>query len=195
VARAEERRSRVEEDTEVAAARVGDESAFAGLVERYRRELQVHCYRMLGSYQDSEDMVQETFLRAWRKREGFQGRSTFRAWLYRIATNACLDALARRPRRVLPYDVVPPAMDPNGPMPEPGGYAWLEPYPDHVFRVYQMNLAEGVWRIWGQAGPEFFQRFTGAFSDDNSTITGRWEGSRDGSNRVPDFDVTYAKVR
>jgi hypothetical protein len=123
VARAEERRSRVEEDTEVAAARAGDESAFAGLVERYRRELQVHCYRMLGSYQDSEDMVQETFLRAWRKREGFQGRSTFRAWLYRIAPNACLDALARRPRRVLPYDVVPLAMDPNGSMPEPGGYA------------------------------------------------------------------------
>ena len=66
--------------------------------ERYRRELQVHCYRMLGSLEDAEDAVQETFLRAWRKRETFRGDSSFRAWLYGIATNACLDALARRPR-------------------------------------------------------------------------------------------------
>ncbi|MGI8690756.1 MAG: sigma-70 family RNA polymerase sigma factor [Thermomicrobiales bacterium] len=123
---------RVEESAVVVAARAGDQSAFAGLVERYRRELQVHCYRMLGSYQDSEDMVQETFLRAWRKRESFHGRSTFRAWLYRIATNACLDTLAQRPRRVLPYDVAPAAMDPNGPLPLVSGFAWLEPYPDHL---------------------------------------------------------------
>ena len=67
----------------VAAARAGDEAAFSGLVERYRPELQVHCYRMLGSLEDSEDLTQETFLRAWRKRRGFKGRSTFRAWLYR----------------------------------------------------------------------------------------------------------------
>jgi len=84
----------------VAAAQAGDEAAFSGLVERYRSELQVHCYRMLGSLEDSEDLTQETFLRAWRKRRGFKGRSTFRAWLYRIATNACLDALARHQRRV-----------------------------------------------------------------------------------------------
>jgi RNA polymerase sigma-70 factor, ECF subfamily len=84
----------------VAAAQAGDEAAFSGLVERYRPELQVHCYRMLGSLEDSEDLTQETFLRAWRKRRGFKGRSTFRAWLYRIATNACLDALARRHGRV-----------------------------------------------------------------------------------------------
>src|SRR5687767_8391226 len=76
----------------VAAARTGDESAFGALVERHRRELQLHCYRMLGSFEDSEDLVQETFLRAWRKRKSFQGRSSFRAWLYGIATNACLDA-------------------------------------------------------------------------------------------------------
>ena len=88
----------------VAAAQAGDEAAFSGLVERYRPELQVHCYRMLGSLEDSEDLTQETFLRAWRKRRGFKGRSTFRAWLYRIATNACLDALARRPRRISPLD-------------------------------------------------------------------------------------------
>jgi len=84
----------------VAAAQAGDEAAFSGLVERYRPELQVHCYRMLGSLEDSEDLTQETFLRAWRKRRGFKGKSTFRAWLYRIATNACLDALARHQRRV-----------------------------------------------------------------------------------------------
>jgi RNA polymerase sigma-70 factor, ECF subfamily len=97
-----------------------DESAFAALFERHRRELQVHCYRMLGSLHDAEDMVQETFLRAWRNRERFEGRSSFRTWLYRIATNACLDALKRRGAR--PADVA-------------GGYGeipWLQPYPDHL---------------------------------------------------------------
>jgi RNA polymerase sigma-70 factor (ECF subfamily) len=115
----------------IAAATAGDESAFSQLVERHRRELQVHCYRMLGSFVDSEDLVQEAFLRAWRRRETFEGRSTFRAWLYRIATNACLDAFAQRPRRVLAHDVVP-AADPHGPPPEPVDLAWLEPYPDHL---------------------------------------------------------------
>jgi RNA polymerase sigma-70 factor, ECF subfamily len=91
----------------VTAAQAGDEAAFSGLVERYRPELQVHCYRMLGSVEDSEDLTQETFLRAWRKRRGFKGRSTFRAWLYRIATNACLDVLAKRRRRVAPHSDMP----------------------------------------------------------------------------------------
>jgi RNA polymerase sigma-70 factor (ECF subfamily) len=98
----------------------GDEAAFAALFERHRRELQVHCYRMLGSLHDAEDLVQETFLRAWRNRESFEGRSSFRTWLYRIATNACLDALARR--RARPVEVG-------------GGYGeipWLQPYPDHL---------------------------------------------------------------
>jgi RNA polymerase sigma-70 factor, ECF subfamily len=98
----------------VAAAQAGDEEAFSGLVERYRPELEIHCYRMLGSLEDSEDLTQETFLRAWRKRRGFKGRSTFRAWLYRIATNACLDVLAKRRRRLAPQPEAP------WPLPDPG---------------------------------------------------------------------------
>jgi RNA polymerase sigma-70 factor, ECF subfamily len=93
-----------------------EESAFAALVERHRGELRVHCYRMLGSFEDSEDLVQETFLRAWRKRASFgsDGRYELRAWLYRIATNACLDVLRSRPPRVLPSQVAP-AGDPAAP--------------------------------------------------------------------------------
>ena len=93
-----------------------DEPAFWALADRHRRELHVHCYRMLGSFEDAEDAVQETFLRAWRRRETFEGRSTFRAWLYRIATNACLDLLAKR-----------------RPEPATGGEVlWLQPYPDRL---------------------------------------------------------------
>jgi RNA polymerase sigma-70 factor (ECF subfamily) len=108
-----------------------DRLEFGAVVERHRRELQIHCYRMLGSIEDSEDLVQETFLRAWRARETYQGRATFRAWLYRIATNACLDALKGRPRRVLPADVAP-AADPAAGLPDTGEHAWLEPFPDHL---------------------------------------------------------------
>ena len=109
------------------------ESEFAALVERHRRELQVHCYRMLGSFEDSEDLVQETFLRAWRKRASFSsgGPSSFRAWLYRIATNACLDVLRSRPRRVLPPQVAP-AGDPAAPPSPPADLPWLQPYPDRL---------------------------------------------------------------
>src|SRR3954451_16393983 len=71
---------------------------FTARVERHRREIHVHCYRMMGSYQDAEDLVQETFLRAWRRRDTYEGRASLRAWLYRIAPNACLDALEKRPR-------------------------------------------------------------------------------------------------
>jgi RNA polymerase sigma-70 factor (ECF subfamily) len=110
-----------------------DESAFTALLERHRREIQVHCYRMLGSFDDSEDLVQETFLRAWRNRAGFtdRGPSSFRAWLYRIATNACLDVLRRRPRRVLPPDVAT-AADPNAAPSPPADLPWLQPYPDRL---------------------------------------------------------------
>ena len=119
----------------VAAARAGDESAFSSLFESYRRELQVHCYRMLGSLEDSEDLVQETFLRAWRKRESFgsDGRLAFRAWLYRIATNACLDVLRGRPRRVVPPEVAA-AADPSVPPSPPADLPWLQPYPDRLLQ-------------------------------------------------------------
>ena len=86
-------------DPVVAAATAGDESAFSELVHRYEAELHAHCYRMLRSHADSEDVTQETFLRAWRSRASFQGRSSFRVWLHRIATNSCLTALERRTRR------------------------------------------------------------------------------------------------
>ena len=83
-------------DPLIAAASAGNESAFSELVGRYRNGLQAHAYRIMGSYEESEDLTQETFLRAWRMRESFQGRSSYRTWLYRIATNACFSALARR---------------------------------------------------------------------------------------------------
>jgi RNA polymerase sigma-70 factor, ECF subfamily len=113
-----------------AAAMAGDESAFASLVENYRHELQVHSYRMLGSFQDAEDIVQETFLRAWNKRSGFDGRSTVRTWLYSIATNACLDALTARGRRPRPVDAQ--MADSAGALLEAGQIMWLEPYPDRL---------------------------------------------------------------
>jgi RNA polymerase sigma-70 factor, ECF subfamily len=120
-----------EESAVVAAAQAGDEAAFAALSERYRRELQVHCYRLLGSFEEAEDVTQETFLRAWRSRKSFQGRSSFRAWLYRIATNACLDALAHRSRRVLPPQVREAADPTVAPLPA-ADLPWLEPYPDRL---------------------------------------------------------------
>jgi RNA polymerase sigma-70 factor (ECF subfamily) len=93
----------------VAAARAGDERAFRQLVEPHRRVLEIHCYRMLGSPHDAEDVVQETLLRAWRRLERFERRASVQTWLYRIATNACLDELERRPRRPAPVEPYPDA--------------------------------------------------------------------------------------
>jgi RNA polymerase sigma-70 factor (ECF subfamily) len=106
-------------DETLGAAIGGDEAAFADLTERHRRALHVHCYRMLASFDDAEDAVQETFLRAWRSRDSFDGSSLVRAWLYRIATNVCLDTLRRSARRL-------PAMHSFAEVP------WLQPYPDRL---------------------------------------------------------------
>jgi len=112
------------------AARRGDEGAYGMLVEPHRAELHAHCYRMLGSMSDAEDALQEALLRAWRGLPGFEGRSSLRSWLYRIATNTCLRAIERRPARVLPVDFGPAAGQherPGAPLVES---VWVEPYPD-----------------------------------------------------------------
>lgn len=121
-------------------ARAGDEKAFGELVDPYRRELQLHCYRMLGSIQDAEDLLQETLLAAWRGLDRFEGRASLRAWLYRIATNRCLNAFRDRKRR--PQEVSSMAEPPKPTrIAEP---TWLEPYPD--------ALLEGI--ADAAAGPE-----------------------------------------
>jgi RNA polymerase sigma-70 factor, ECF subfamily len=133
----------------LAAAREGDEDAFAQLVEPRRGELHAHCYRMLGSVQDAEDAIQEAMLRAWKGLPRFEGRSSLRSWLYTISTNTCLNAIERRPKRVLPIDYGP-AADPSirAPKPsEPGApvveSVWIEPYADE-----RMEIGDGL------AGPE-----------------------------------------
>jgi RNA polymerase sigma-70 factor, ECF subfamily len=112
-----------------------DDASFSALLERHRRELQVHCYRMLGSFEDSEDLVQETFLRAWRARSrfSFESDAASRGWLYRIATNACLDYLAARPRRARAiHSGAAPATE----------VAWLQPYPDRLLEGVAPTDAE-----------------------------------------------------
>lgn len=106
-----------------ARVRSGTDAAFAESIEPFRRELRVHCYRMLGNFDEAEDLVQETFAKAWRNRTGFEGRSTLRAWLYRIATNTCLDAIKakrRRPVATLTGGPVGPSID---------EVPWLQPFP------------------------------------------------------------------
>ena len=117
------------EEQIVSAATAGDVAAFTQLVERYRGELQVHAYRMLGSLEDAQDALQEAFFRAWNGRATYRRQSTFRAWLYRITTNACLRILERRPRRLVPYDAGPAAELGAHPLP-PADLPWLQPYPD-----------------------------------------------------------------
>jgi RNA polymerase sigma-70 factor (ECF subfamily) len=118
-------------DTLVRRARAGDGDAFRAAIAPYRRELQLHCYRMLGSFQDAEDALQDTLLAAWQGLDGYEGRAALRTWLYRIATNRCLNArraAGRRPAKA--WDI--PGVEP----PEPtrlGEVVWLEPYPDELF--------------------------------------------------------------
>ena len=119
----------------LSAAKAGDEGAFGQLVEPRRRELHAHCYRMLGSVHDAEDAVQETLLRAWRGLPAFEERSSLRSWLFRIATNVCLNLIERRPARILPAAYGPPD-DPHNLDPPFVEAPWMEPYPD-------AELAEG----------------------------------------------------
>ena len=117
------------------AARSGDEAAFERLVAPYRGELHAHCYRMLGSLHDTEDAMQEALLRVWRNLDSLADRAALRAWLYRIATNACLDLIARRKRRLLPLEYAA-AADPNQPPGEPlAESTWIEAYPDEALGV------------------------------------------------------------
>jgi RNA polymerase sigma-70 factor (ECF subfamily) len=123
-------------------ARAGDGEAFREVTEPYRRELQVHCYRMLGSFQDAEDALQDTLLAAWQSLPGFEGRASLRTWLYRIATNRCLNALRSASRRAAREWDIPGAVPP-----EPtqlGEVVWLEPYPDALL----------VGAMGGPPGPE-----------------------------------------
>src|ERR1700674_1718891 len=119
----------VEPLTQAPSSERPDDDAFRQLVEAHERALRVHCYRMLGSLQDAEDQTQETLLRAWRSLDRFDGRASVRSWLYRIATNACLDELERRGRRLLPpmLGAPSPAFVPGqGTIPE---IPWLDPFP------------------------------------------------------------------
>jgi RNA polymerase sigma-70 factor (ECF subfamily) len=120
------------EDKLLSAARDGDESAFGRLVEPYRSELHAHCYRMLGSVHDAEDALQEVLLRAWRALARFEGRSSLRSWLYTIATNTCLNLIAKRPKRVLPVDYAPATEATEGPGEPVVEQVWVEPYPDEM---------------------------------------------------------------
>src|SRR4051812_15923663 len=124
----------------ISSARGGDSDAFRALTEPHRRELHVHCYRMLGSFQDAEDALQDTLLAAWRGLDGFEGAASIRTWLYRIATNRCLNALRSANRRpAKEWDI--PGVEP----PEPtrlGEVVWLEPYPDALLEA-GMNVPLG----------------------------------------------------
>jgi RNA polymerase sigma-70 factor, ECF subfamily len=119
----------------LAVAQNGDASEFSQLTEPYRRELQVHCYRILGSLHEAEDMVQETLLKAWKRLDTYEGRASFRAWLYKIATNTCLDFLdQRRSRRLLPLQAGPASDPKTSILPPAPEITWLEPFPDEWLR-------------------------------------------------------------
>jgi RNA polymerase sigma-70 factor (ECF subfamily) len=125
----------VEERGLLEAARNGDEGAFGRIFESHRGELHAHCYRMLGSVHDAEDALQDAMLRAWRGLARFEGRSSLRSWLYKIATNTCLDVISKRPKRVLPIDYGP-ATDPHdGPQTPLTESVWVEPYPDETLDI------------------------------------------------------------
>ncbi|MET7391161.1 sigma-70 family RNA polymerase sigma factor [Streptomyces sp. NPDC005529] len=125
-----------------------DRDEFVRLTDPYRRELLAHCYRMLGSVHDAEDLVQETYLRAWRSYEGYEGRASLRTWLYRIATNTCLTALEGRGRRPLPTGLGGPGDAPEGPLGAPAtDVPWLQPLPDSLLDPATVVAARGTLRL------------------------------------------------
>ena len=138
------------EQSLLAAARDGDEAAYQSLIEPHRGELHAHCYRMLGSVHDAEDSLQDALLRAWRGLPRFDGRSSLRSWLYRIATNTSLDTIAKRKKRMLPYEYSE-AANPADELSLPAAEGtWIEPYPDEA-----MGLGSVADSPEGE-GPAFF---------------------------------------
>ena len=136
------------ETTLLESARRGDESAFEQFIEPYQRELLAHCYRMLGSGEDAEDAMQDTMLRAWRGLSGFEGRSSIRTWLYKIATHSCLNLLEKRPKRILSIHYGPPAV-PEESLHKPlAESSWIEPYPDILlFRQDDLYAPEAHYEL------------------------------------------------
>jgi RNA polymerase sigma-70 factor (ECF subfamily) len=122
-----------DEDVHLAAARAGDEEAFGALVAPYRRELRAYCYRMAGSLDDADDLLQESLLRAWRALATFEGRASLRTWLYRVTWSACVDALQSKPMRKLSVDTGPPA-NPEDPVPAPQLEGWIGPCPASLYQ-------------------------------------------------------------
>ena len=136
-------------------AREGNQEAFAQLIEPHRHELLVHCYRILGSFEDAEDMLQETLVHAWKRLDTFEGRSSLRAWLYKVATNVCLDALDTRKRRGLSRELYVRG-DPTRPLPPPSqAIIWVEPFPD--------EMVDGQPDIYPEARYEVHESITLAF--------------------------------
>src|SRR5512133_480952 len=146
------------------AARRGNQQAFEQIIEPYRRELFVNCYRILGSFEDAEDMLQETLLRAWKRLDSFEGRSSLRAWLYKIATNASLDALDSRRVRGLPKELYARG-DPTQPLPAPIQANWVEPLPD--------EWIDDQPQIYPEARYEVRESITLAFIAALQTLPGR----------------------
>src|SRR5215472_14260622 len=162
----------------LARAQAGDERAFRELVDPYRHALEVHCYRMLGSAQDAEDLAQETLLRAWRALERFEPRAQFQTWLYRIATNACLDELERRPRRPEPVDPFPdrPALQAESPTYDPAArYAIREGMELALLRAIQelpgRQRAVLIFRdVLGWTAPEVAELLDSTVASVNSAL-------------------------
>jgi RNA polymerase sigma-70 factor, ECF subfamily len=150
---------------QLAKARAGDQEAFEKLVEPYRREILVHCYRILGSFEDAEDISQEILLRVWKHLDSFEGRSSLRAWLYKIATNACLDALDSRRVRGLSKELYPRG-DPTRELPPPSkDVIWVEPFPDEYI--------DGQPNIYPEARYEVRESITLAFVAALQKLPGR----------------------